>query len=220
MISEFNSILELMEEVDAQLKSKISVFAIGGIVLMYRGLKTVTKDIDLVVNGSDEYNGLRQTLHALSFVETKPEFGYDHFNLSQILVSKDFRIDLFSKVVCKGFCLSPGMVQRAQEVFTLNKLGFHLCSNEDIFLFKTMTEREGDLEDCIALSRLGLDWEVILGELKHQIKVSGNKVWITWVGERLDLLIEKGLNIPIMKEIDHLRDEYFEELEKRLATKN
>jgi len=30
----------------------------------------------------------------------------------------------------------------------------------------------------------------------------------------LDILEEKGIIIPIMKEIDKLRDEYFEELEK------
>ncbi|MBI2151208.1 hypothetical protein HYU21_00590 [Candidatus Woesearchaeota archaeon] len=94
-----------------------------------------------------------------------------------------------------------------------------LCSPEDIFLFKCMTEREGDLDDCLALAKLGLDWSIILTELKNQMNHSGNKIWVTWVGERLDLLQERGLNIPIMEEIDRLRIEYFEDFEKRRSEK-
>ena len=79
-----------------------------------------------------------------------------------------------------------------------------------------MTEREGDLDDCLALAKLGLDWSIILTELKNQMYHSGNKIWVTWVGERLDLLQERGLSIPIMNEIDSLRVEYFEDFEKRI----
>jgi len=30
------------------------------------------------------------------------------------------------------------------------------------------------------------------------------------VGERLDILSERGVDIPIMKEVDKLREEYFD----------
>ncbi len=63
-------------------------------------------------------------------------------------------------------------------------------------------------------SRSGLDWKIIIKELQNQIKQSKQDVWITWVGERLDLLEDKGLEIPIMNEFDKLRNKYFKDLEQ------
>ena len=108
------------------------------------------------------------------------------------------------------------MKQRAVEVLRLKHISLNICSHEDVFMFKTFTERDGDIEDCISLAKKELEWSIILEELKSQIKLSGNPVWITFVGERLDLLEERGLTIPIMKEINTLRENYFDELEKRL----
>jgi len=87
-----------------------------------------------------------------------------------------------------------------------------------VFMLKTLTEREGDLDDCISLASAGINWDSIFQELKYQMQSSGNKIWITYVGERLDLLQERGLNIPIMEEVDLLRLEYYEELEKKLES--
>jgi len=72
-----------------------------------------------------------------------------------------------------------------------------------------MTERPGDLEDCIELVKKGLDWNAIKNELFDQINNTGQDVWITWIGERLDELIKKGLTIPIIKDINELRDDFF-----------
>lgn len=110
------------------------------------------------------------------------------------------------------------MRKRSKKLLELPHLVVYLCSTEDIFVFKTFTEREGDIQDCISLAEKGLDWNSILTELQEQIRQSGEDVWITWIGERLDLLVEKGLNIPIIAQIDTLRDRYFEALEKE--TKN
>jgi hypothetical protein len=108
------------------------------------------------------------------------------------------------------------MERRAKRVQKLDHIEVYLCSNEDIFVFKTFTERKGDLDDCISLAKRGLRWNIILAELKHQIQTSGESVWITWIGERLDVLEERGINIPIMKEINRLRDAYFDNLEKNI----
>ena len=61
----------------------------------------------------------------------------------------------------------------------------------------------------------GINWGIILEELISQIEKSCQDVWITWVGERLDMLEEKGINIPIMKDVNKLRDEYFYQLERK-----
>ncbi|MFT4250433.1 MAG: hypothetical protein ACMXYD_03665 [Candidatus Woesearchaeota archaeon] len=79
-----------------------------------------------------------------------------------------------------------------------------------------MTEREGDIQDCIRIAEEPMEWEVVLEELKNQIRTEEEQVWITWVGERLDILNERGVNIPILNEIHDLVNNYYDELEKRI----
>jgi len=215
MISKFNQIEKLFKEINNALKMKIRIFVIGGVVLLQQGLKPATKDIDLIVETKEEFIILKNALDSINFTVKIPNIRYKNMNLNQIFVRKDFRIDLFQKEVCGKFSVSKGIMKRAVTVLDLEKIRLSFCSNEDIFLFKTMTEREGDLEDCISLAQRGIKWDIILNELKNQIKQSSQDVWITWVGERLDLLEDKGLNIPIMKEINQLREKYFKEYEKK-----
>jgi len=183
-------------------------------VLLQQGLKPATKDIDLVVETKEEFMILKNALNSINFTVKVPNIEYKNMNLNQIFVRDDFRIDLFQKEICGRFSISKEIMKRAITLIDLEKIKLNFCSNEDIFLFKTMTEREGDLEDCISLAKRGIKWDIILNELKNQIKKSRQDVWITWVGERLDILEEKGINIPVMKEINQLREKYFKEYEK------
>lgn len=209
MISEFKHIEELFKEIDTHLTKKVQAFVIGGAVLLYHGLKPATKDIDIVIYNSNHFTSFEEALKAAGFEPKFPPEGYERMNLDRIFSRDDFRIDIFHKTVCKGFSLSGEMIKRAEDVLSLANPKVSLCSNEDVFLFKTLTEREGDLEDCISLAQRELNWNIVLKELRSQIH-SGQDVWITWVGERLDILEEKGLTIPIMPEINRLREEYFE----------
>lgn len=214
MISKFEELNELFKELDETMSDKVSFYVLGGATLLYHELKDSTKDIDVVVYTEEEYSATENSLKNLGFMVKTPTLGQRNVKLSQILHRDDFRIDLFSKVVCKGFGLSETMKTRALKVLALKNITVLLCSLEDIFLFKTFTDREGDLEDCISIAKKGIDWKVVLDELKKQITYSGKDVWITWVGERLDILVERGLEIPIMKDVDKLREKYFEEFEK------
>ena len=216
MISKFNQIEKLFKEINSTLKRKIRIFVIGGVVLLQQGLKPATKDIDLIVETREEFILLQNTLKSINFIVKIPNIEYKNMNLNQIFIRDDFRIDLFQKEICGRFSISKEMMKRAVTFLNLEKIKLAFCSNEDIFLFKTMTERGGDLEDCISLAQRGIRWNIILNELKNQIKQSSQNVWITWVGERLDILEDKGLNIPIMKEINQLRERYFERYEKKL----
>lgn len=215
MISEFEQIKKLFEEIDKYADKRINIYVIGGAMLLYHGLKPATKDIDLIISEKENYSEFKKALAKAGFKPKSLTKEYEHLNINQILVRDDFRIDLFHRTVCNGFSLSENMMKRAEKIIDLPKLHVFLCSNEDVFLFKTLTERLGDLEDCIALSRKGLDWTGILNELKHQINLSKNDVWITYVGERLDILSERGLQIPIMDDIDALRTAYYDKLERK-----
>lgn len=214
MISEFNQIEELFNEINKVMNRKVTAFIIGGAVMLYQGLKPATKDIDIVVKTKEEFTELQKALIKLQFTSKIPGAEYKHMNLNQVFQREDFRIDIFQKEVCGKFFLSLKMMQRAKTVIDLNHIKVVLSSNEDVFLFKTMTEREGDLEDCVSLAQTGIEWDIIFSELKSQIKESKQNIWITWVGERLDLLEERGLTIPIMTEINKLRDPFFGEWEK------
>ncbi len=156
MISRFKDFEQLFIELNVKLDSKVNIYIIGGAVLLYRNLKPSTKDIDLVVNSKKEFLNLQSTLVKLGFKTENPTDDYRKLNLSQIFIRADIRIDLFETKVCSQFQLSKGMIQRTELILKLEQLNVSLCSNEDIFMFKTITEREGDLQDCIALSKLSL----------------------------------------------------------------
>ena len=213
MISEFKQIEDVFKEIDENLTNKVNVYVIGGAALLFEGLKPATKDIDLILKNENEFKIFNKTLIAINFKEEKSSALYKKMELNKIMVREDYRIDAFLKEVCKKFVLSNDMIKRSDEIFSLKNISVNKCSNEDIFLFKSMTERPGDLEDCIELVKKGLDWNEIKDELINQIKTNGEDVWITWVGERLDELINKGLTIPIIKEIDKMRDDYFKKIE-------
>ena len=55
MISDFKQIESLFKEINQHLKIKVHIYIIGGIVLLYQGLKTATKDIDLVILEKQEF---------------------------------------------------------------------------------------------------------------------------------------------------------------------
>ncbi len=218
MILKFEKLDEFFNEVDKALGEKVNFYVIGGAVMLYHDLKSATKDIDLVVASQKEFVATEKALKSAGFTTKLPSLEYKKFDLNQIFIKEDFRIDLFERTVCNGFILSEGMKKRARKVRELEHLTVSLCSTTDIFLFKTFTEREGDIADCVSLTQSAIDWDEMLDEINKQMKISGNKVWITYIGERMDLLLERGIRIPIMGKVDKLREEYFAEAEKRLAT--
>jgi len=216
MISEFKQIEELFKELDKVVSNKINIYVIGGAVLLHQGLKSATKDIDLVVNERKELIEIENALMKIGFVKNKVGNEYRNLNTHYLWVRDEFKVDMFVKKVCSKFSLSEHMIKRAKKVLELDKLSIFLCSNEDIFLFKTMTERPGDIDDCTSLNKPGLDWGVIYNELLYQIKEYGEDVWITWVGERLDLLVERKVSIPIMDKINKLREDFFLKFEEKM----
>jgi hypothetical protein len=192
--------------------SSVTFFIIGGAVLLYRGLKPGTKDIDIVLQNTKDFTVTKELLAKNGFTPEIATQVYKNMNVSEIMVRDDFRIDLFDKKVCDKFSLSTEMMNRGESIGSFKNIKLLLCSNEDIFSFKTMTEREGDIEDCQKLATEGLDWSIVLEEIKNQIKISGNSIWITWIGERMELLEDRGIQIPIMGDIHKMVLEYYKKI--------
>ncbi|HLD43615.1 MAG TPA: DUF6036 family nucleotidyltransferase [Candidatus Nanoarchaeia archaeon] len=214
MLSKFDQLDDVFNELDKTLHRKAHFYVIGGAVLLYHGLKISTKDVDIIVDSRKEFIATEKALKATGFTTKLPSTDYKKSDLNQIFIKGDFRIDLFQRTVCKGFLLSAGMKKRSQKVRGLTQLTVSLCSTTDIFLFKTFTEREGDIADCISLTQSAIDWDGMLDEINKQMQTSGNKVWITYIGERMDILLERGIKIPIMDKIDRLREDYLDDYEK------
>ncbi len=80
--------------------------------------------------------------------------------------------------------------ETADLVQALLKSGYHLISKEDVFLFKTVTEREDDKADLLHLARVKVDWELVLRECMSQ--------------SRADLRCE----VDLFDKLDRLRASY------------
>jgi hypothetical protein len=212
MITDYSMVLEMFRELDAVIKEPVNIFMIGGGAMMRHGLKIRTKDIDIIVGTDEKYDAVLSAFTDLGFASDIPGGAYGRLSIPGILIRGDIRVDLFCKEVCGKFSLSEGMMMRASEEKTdLKNIHLKVCSPSDIFLFKTMTERDGDEEDCANIIRdANPDWPMILDEAIKQSE-NGKPVWITWIAERLETFAEKNIDIPILDEIIGLADKYIEE---------
>jgi hypothetical protein len=112
------------------------------------------------------------------------------------------------------------MIKRAKLIKEYKNIRLFACSLEDILVFKSITDRDGDIDDCYSLADKYIpNWEIILNEIIYQTEKSGNDVWITWFEKRLNLLEDRGVYIPILKDIRKLSLKYYKELEKKLKDK-
>ena len=142
MLNEFNDIYGFLKEFDEHLAKEVSFYIIGGAVLLHRGMKESTKDIDVILSNHEEFEETMTALSKLDFIEKNPTQEYSRMNLDKIYEKGNLRFDIFYRKVCNKFSLTREMERRSEEVLKCNKLSVFFCSNEDIFLFKTMTERD------------------------------------------------------------------------------
>ena len=222
MIGASTEIDRFVEELSRSVREPIHLYLLGGGSMMYAGLKYFTKDIDLVVRTEHEYDVCVEAMKRMGFRSIRPGAGYSRMNLSDMLERDDgYRIDIFNDRVCGKLRLSDGMVSRSSERVRHEDVALSSCAMEDILIFKSITEREGDLEDSKAIiTGTMVDWNVFLTELEEQIE-TGEDVWITWIADRLGLLREDaGLSIPVLDRVIRMADDYLERWESELLERN
>lgn len=222
MIEASAEIDRFVKELSEEVHGPVHLYLLGGGSMMYAGLKYFTKDIDLVVRTEQEYNSCVEAMKRMGFRSIRPGAGYSRMNLSDMLEREDgYRIDIFNDRVCGKLRLSEGMVSRSKERVRHEGVILSSCSMEDILIFKSITEREGDLQDCKAIiTGTMVDWMIFLKELEEQIS-TGEDVWITWVADRLWILREEArLSIPVLDKIIEMADDYLDRWERSLAGRN
>ncbi len=139
---------------------------------MKYGLKAATKDIDVLLSTHEE---TAELIHALlksgyHIIQTdRLGAEYQEMLATQILENEDgFRWDIFLEYVCKKLRLSTGMIERSKVLFKSGLLMVRLISKEDVFLLKTVTERDDDEADLLLIARSKVDWELVLRECMSQ----------------------------------------------------
>lgn len=165
------SLLRGLEDVGQELDGKVEAYLLGGGNLILRGIKDSTKDLDIVVESPRELKKLVEALKSIGY-EEKTDLGsvYEELNPSAVLEKQGFpRWDIFVGVVAGQLRLRNEMKRRVTERRQYGSLEVGLLSLEDIFVFKSITDREGDLEDVAAVVRKSeLDWGAAFDEIISQ----------------------------------------------------
>ena len=160
-----------LEALGEQLETPVDVYLLGGGNLILRGLKDSTKDVDLVVEDGQTFFAVAETLQDQGYEERGDlEAAYTQLDPSLVLEKEGFpRWDIFVETVAGQLQLTGAMIGRCDHSVEYGNLHVHLLSLTDIFLFKSITEREGDLEDVALIGKQAdLDWDEIFEEIKTQ----------------------------------------------------
>ncbi|MBI1973215.1 hypothetical protein HYS54_00225 [Candidatus Micrarchaeota archaeon] len=220
-VKEFNQnhFIDVLRQVDSLLKTKTKIYIIGGGAMCLQKLKYSTKDLDIIVENGAAAKMIVNALKKLDFAEkakVRLEPPYQKMNPRLVLEDRDgFRIDLFVDVVCNAFHLSEAMKKRAQEykeppASTFSKLKILLLAREDIFLLKSITERERDLDDMILLLQNTKDFNIgIVGnelakQLTHIEKTRNEYGIAQLLYDRLKEIEKMGIAMPIIR---HLKEQ-------------
>lgn len=173
-----DDIVTRFDRIGRHVSAEIRGYLLGGGAMSLRGEKEVTKDVDLVFASEGEAAVFCEALQKESF---SSEVGTEraHVDVKAFAIMRDptlFWMDIFVGTVAGWFHLSESVRSRAEPWGSFGKFALLLCSREDIFLSKCVTERDRDLEDMATLYRRGLDPGVILDECYAQTAMS-SRVW-------------------------------------------
>ncbi|QSG13766.1 transcriptional regulator [Halapricum desulfuricans] len=167
---------EGLEQLGEALDTEVDAYLLGGGNLILRGLKDSTKDLDIVVDERQSFLELGEALREIGYEErTDLEEAYQELDPAIVFEKEGSpRYDIFVEAVAGKLQLTKEMMDRVDQSFEYGNLRMHLLSLTDIFLFKSITEREGDLEDTALITRqASLDWKAMLKEIKKQDKIAG-----------------------------------------------
>ncbi|MGC9445088.1 MAG: DUF6036 family nucleotidyltransferase, partial [Candidatus Methanospirareceae archaeon] len=149
---------------------EVEAYLIGGLALILHGAKLATKDVDIVFDSYKNLQVFVNAMETIGFSRVKELTGaYQNLEAHSVLEAPNgCRFDIFLNKICNCLILSEGMKNRSKEVFSSVNLKLFTISPEDIFLFKSITNRPDDLADMAIIAGSGLDWNIIEEELKNQ----------------------------------------------------
>lgn len=206
---------EEFTRIGTRLEDPLTVYLIGGGALAFEDLKDATKDIDVVVTESEDFARLQNALTLLDYESVRdPDEEYQELGATLILENSDgCRIDIFNQQVVDKLIFSRGMQDRSQQLVSRGQLVVRTASLEDVFLFKSVAGRPGDIEDMNTLIQTGLDFDTILDEIHRQTELLGEELFITYVNEALiDLEDRFGVTTSLTDDIEELSRQVYDQL--------
>lgn len=204
---------KLFEKIGKGLQSKTRVFLIGGENMRIKGLKARTKDVDIIVESQKDYNSIVDVLKKLGYQpKINMDFSTEDLRLYPSIILEhptQSRIDLFTRKILRTLSLSEKMISRA-DLLDFDNLRLGLLKNEDIFLLKSVTSREGDIQDMAALVNLiyvadGLfqqndfDWNIVWDEINQQEKESNLQSFSQIMYDNIEWLIQQTGIVPSIR---------------------
>lgn len=197
---------KLFEELGTKVKENISAYLIGGENMRIKKLKDRTKDCDIVVENHKQYVLLQRALEDMGYVtiESQNMSPEDHrINAMKIMTHPSrSRLDIFIKNIGRKLHLSKRMTYRA-EFKKFGNLRLGILANEDVFLLKSVTDREGDVHDMAKIIQQGnFNWRTVWDELVYQESETKNSLLFEFFLEQIDDLYENiGVRPPFYKRL-------------------
>jgi hypothetical protein len=196
---------ETFREIGKRLERPLGVFLFGGGAMCFRNQKTATKDLDLVFKNDADYETFYAVIEKIGFrKDGELETEYRKMMAAGVWREESgFRFDLFVRTVCNALELNERIIARSESLGKFEKLEVRMVSNEDVILFKGITERLDDADDIAAIVRTAkIDWDVILEECTLQSK---KRAWYGLLYNKLVEIKEKhGINAPIIRQLTKL----------------
>lgn len=200
-----NSLEGLFQAIGSRIPKPIKAYLLGGGAMVFRNQKPATKDVDILLDDASESSALGRALRELGYAQSERlESEYSEMYAAGGIWKHegDARVDLFVKKVCNCLELTPNMKKRSEPLGNYDNLSVSLFSNEDVVLFKSITDRVNDTDDVATIILTAkIDWQTVLAECKAQ---SGNRAWYGSVLSKFDELKDRGLDIPLAAELQPL----------------
>jgi len=195
------ALLDALQQIGNNLEKDIAIYLIGGCAMTFMGQKVSTKDIDVVFSSLKDLELFIEAAKKSGFFALK-DLAEEYKTLGTWIVIRNLdgmRFDLFNRIVCNALEINDRVMSRARKFLRFGRLDVLLTSPEDIFLFKGMTERKGDLDDMRVLAEGGLQWSIVKEECMKQEK---RRIWETFLADRLiELKKTYGIDSPIIREL-------------------
>lgn len=188
---------DMLIAIGRALPKKMSVYAIGGTAMMFMGIKNSTLDIDLVFDKKGDREEFMVVLKKLGAKESDVTLVYGLKNNTPLMLEfNNCRFDMFMNKVITS-TLSDGMKERAKQTHEFGNLIIKIADPNDILIMKSVTSRDKDLDDIIAIvNKSKINWDTIVEESKEQVRL-GNESAILGLGEKLEKLTnKKAISVP------------------------
>ena len=207
---------KLFQEIGKKLPMPITACLIGGENMRIKGLKPRTKDLDIVVEDSKDFNALVSVLAEIGYKpKAKTEYSKEKlrvFPSTTMIHPSRSTVDLYTKKILRMLSLSESMIQRA-DTSDFHKLRLKILKNEDILVLKAVTSREGEIQDMFALASLNyigegqfrqrnFDWDIVWEEIMNQEKIDETKSFTETIQDSLEYLREQyGITAPFRNKL-------------------